>query len=199
MTTAVATTDGRRARRERGRLAVTDAMIDLVLDGQSPDVDLLTERAGVSTATLYRYFETLAELRRATISRFLVRYADLFEVPACGEGSLDERIERFVTARLHLLETTEPMGRFARARMSAVPELAAELHQLQVGLAAQVRRHFAAELDGLTAARRDDLVAVICTLVSFESWLQLRDDHGRGATQVRRALTTTLRCLLATA
>jgi AcrR family transcriptional regulator len=196
MTTATATTDGRRARRERGRLAVTDAMIDLVLDGQAPDVDLLTERAGVSEATLYRYFETLDELRGATMARFLVRYADLFEVPSCGEGPLAERIDRFVTARLHLLDTTEPMARFTRTRVLAVPQLGAELHHLRMVLAEQVRRHFATELDALTPARRDDVVAVICTLTSYESWLQLRDDHGRGPQQVRRAMTTTLRCLL---
>ncbi|MFT3852265.1 MAG: TetR/AcrR family transcriptional regulator [Ilumatobacteraceae bacterium] len=196
MTTAVATTDGRRARRERGRLAVTDAMIDLVLDGQTPDVELLTDRAGVSEATLYRYFDNLDELRHATMGRFLVRYGSLFKMPACGEGPLDERIDRFVAARLRLLDRTEPMARFTRMRMAVVPELAAELRQLRTMLASQVRRHFAAELDPLTPARRDDVVAVICTLTSFESWLQLRDDHGRGPTQIRRALISTLRCLL---
>ena len=189
-------TDGRTARRERGRLAATDAMIDLVLSGEEPSPELLARRAGISVATLFRYFDTLDEMRRATTTRYLERFAHLFELPRCGEGTLDERIERLVTARLHLLTTTEPMARLTRARAIVVPELAAELHRLRDQLAGQVRRHFAAELAELSPARRDDLVATIAVLLSFESWAQLRDDHDRGPTQMRRTWTSALHRLL---
>jgi AcrR family transcriptional regulator len=196
MTTGAMVTDGRRARRERGRLAVTDAMIDLVLDGETPSVELLTRRAGVSEATLFRYFETLDELRRATTARYIARFADLFEIPSSGVGTLDQRIDALVAARARLYTTTEPMARLTRRRAAVVPEIDDELRRLRSVMAGQVRRHFAAELAELIPARRDDLVAVICVVTSFESWQQLRDDHGRGPTQLRRAMTESLRRLL---
>ena len=64
------TIDGRRARRERGRLAVSDAVIDLVGEGNTdPTSEQVAERAGVSVASLFRYFETLEELRQETLRR----------------------------------------------------------------------------------------------------------------------------------
>jgi AcrR family transcriptional regulator len=196
MTSGATATDGRKARRERGRLAVTDAMIDLVLDGETPSVELLTRRAGVSEATLFRYFDTLDELRQATTARYIARFADLFEIPLNGVGTLDERIDALVAARARLYTSTEPMARLTRRRAAVVPQIDDELHRLRSAMAGQVRRHFGAELAELTPARRDDLVAVICVVTSFESWQQLRDDHGRKPTQLRRAMTESLRRLL---
>jgi AcrR family transcriptional regulator len=46
----------------------------------------------VSLASLLRYFENLDQLRRATIARYLDRFADLFEVPDEARGTLDERL-----------------------------------------------------------------------------------------------------------
>lgn len=190
-------TDGRRARRDRGRLAVTEAMIDLVLEGYlPPSAEQVARRAGVSVASLFRYFETLDELRRETIRRFLERFAHLLDIPEPGLGPLPERIERFVAARLTLYATTEPIGRLARSRASSVPDFDRSLSEARAATAMQVRQHFATELDRRSPARRDDLVAVICTTTSFESWLQFRDDHARSASQTRRAWTNALRCLL---
>ncbi len=53
------TVDGRRARRERGRIAVSDAVIDLAFEGNAnPTAEQVAKRAGVSVASLFRYFET---------------------------------------------------------------------------------------------------------------------------------------------
>jgi AcrR family transcriptional regulator len=176
---------------------VTEAMIDLVLEGHAPPTaEQVAARAGVSMASLFRYFETLDELRQETILHYLDRYAELFEIPAIGEGSLDERIDRLVAARVRLYENTEPMARFVRARAPEVPDLDAVLHRSRRMRAEQLRRHFAPELDPLTPARRDDLVALLCVVTSFESWLQLRDDHGRSTAQTRRTWTRAIEGLL---
>lgn len=189
--------DGRRARRARGRLAVTEAMIDLVHEGHHPpSAELVAERAGVSQASLFRYFDTLDELRQATILRYFDRFAHLFEVPDLGVGRLDERIERLVAARLALYEATEPMARLARDRAAAVPEFGATLHERRIVLAEQVRRHFAEELAPHSPARRDDLVALVSMLTSFESWTQFRDDYQRSDGRTRLAWVETLRILL---
>jgi Bacterial regulatory proteins, tetR family len=74
--------DGRHARRERGRLAVIDAMLILVSEGHvPPTVEQLAERAGVSAASVFRYFDTLEDLRQATTGVFFKRNPHLFEIP----------------------------------------------------------------------------------------------------------------------
>jgi AcrR family transcriptional regulator len=189
--------DGRRARRERGRDAVAEAMIDLVLEGHvPPSAEQVAARAGVSVTSVFRYFESLDELRHETIRRYHQRFAHLAEVPDIGQGSLDARIDAYVDSRLLLYETTEPIARLARSRAAAVPDIDDSLHRTRAAAVDQIRRHFSAELSQLTSARRDDLVALVATTTSFESWMQLRDDHHRNATQTRRAWTTALRLLL---
>ena len=51
----------------------------------------------------------------------------------------------------------------------------------------QVREHFAPELRPLTASQRDDVVALVATLTSVESWEQFRHAYHRSPLQTRRA------------
>ena len=195
-TEGATTVDGRRARRERGRLAVLDAMVDLLREGRTPPTTQeLAERAGVSAASIFRYFDGLDELRSHTIAHFLGRYHDLFEVPPAS-GGLDERIASYVDSRLRLYETIAPVARMVRARMYDEPQLAEQLHRVRQQQAAQARAHFAVELDDLPGSARDDLVGLVATTTAFESWDQLTGDLGRTTKQVRRAWVTALRALL---
>lgn len=189
--------DGRRARRERGRLAVSEAMIDLVFEGHvPPTADQIAERAGVSIASLFRYFETLDELRRGTTELYFERHGHLFEVTEIGEGSIDQRVDRFVSSRATLYETTEPMCRLVRMRANEFSEVGDMLGLMRVGRADQIRHHFDTELSRLAKADRDDLVAVIVTLTSFESWDQMCHSHDRSHSQIRKAWTTALHRIL---
>ncbi|MEO2165398.1 MAG: TetR/AcrR family transcriptional regulator, partial [Acidimicrobiales bacterium] len=71
--------DGRRARSQRGRLATLEAMIDLINEGHAPPTaQQVAQRAGISVATLFRYFETLEDLRQYATQQCLERFAHLF-------------------------------------------------------------------------------------------------------------------------
>lgn len=191
------TIDGRRARRERGRIAVSEAMIDLVFEGNLPPTpDQIAERAGVSIASLFRYFDTLDDLRRETMEIYFDRHGHLFDITAIGEGTLDDRIENLVTSRATLYETTEPMGRLLRVRANEMPAVGDVLQRARATRADQIRHHFDHELRSVSRARRDDLVAIIVTLTSFESWDQMSNAHGRTHQQVRRAWITALQRIL---
>lgn len=191
------TTDGRRARRQRGRLAVSEAMIDLVFEGNLPPLaEQVAERAGVSIASLFRYFETLDELRRETTDLYFERHGHLFEITGISEGTLEQRIASFVSSRATLYETTEPMCRLVRLRANELTHVNDLLGLIRVARADQIHQHFDAELRQLTPAARDDATAVIVTLTSFESWDQMKRSHGRDHHQIRRAWTTALHHLL---
>lgn len=181
-------TDGRTARRERGRAAVIETVVDLLIEGHSPPpTQLVTQRAGVSEATLFRYFDTLADLQIEATTTYLARRAHLFEIPNIGNGPLTTRIDRLCKARVELWDAVAPIARLGRARAFDEPALAAILLAQRRGNADQIRLHFAAELSQLTAAVGDDIVAAVATLTSFEAWDHQHIDMARTPAQVRRS------------
>ena len=188
--------DGRRLRREHGRAAVVDAMIDLVLDGRTPPTaDEIAARAGVSTASVFRYFDSLDDLRREGIRRYLERYDHLLDVADLGEHGLARRIVAVVEARQRYYTTIEPMARLARSLAVTVPELDAALARVRATLADQLSEHFAAELAPLRPARRRELLALVAVTTSYETWEQLRH-QGLDAAAVVRATRHALSRLL---
>lgn len=190
-------TDGRTARRERGRVLVIDSVIDLVFEGHTPPTaEQVAERANVSMSTLFRYFDTFDDLRNHAASRYFDRYADRYEIPDLGRGSFQQRLEGFVGSRLELHESNHPMSRLVRQRAHEVASTYQLLDWLRAELAEQVRKHFNEELASATPAVGDDLVAVIATLTSFEAWDQLRNHHHRSPAQIRRAWKRTLASIL---
>lgn len=196
MSEQTATADGRRARRERNRAAVIDAMFELISEGHlPPPVEALAERAGVSVSSVFRYFDNLDDLLQQTVTRYFERFAPLFEVPPAADGDLEARVVALVDARLDLYEAIGPIARMARIRAADQPQLAAVLAETRRNLEAQVRAHFASDL--AERADADDRVALVDSLTAFEAWDLLTGTHGRDRRLVRRAWIAGLRDLLA--
>ena len=59
----------------RRRLCAIDAFIDLVLEGNLPPTPKqVAERAGISMATFFRYFENLNDIRLSAAARMVERF-----------------------------------------------------------------------------------------------------------------------------
>ncbi len=182
------------------RLTAVDAFIDLVLEsGSPPTPEGVADRAGVSRATFFRYFSTLVELRNEAAARVVERFPDLFTIPAIGTGSLDERIRRFVDARIQLHETLHPLELLTRSHAARDADIASFVDAVRQLHADQVRQHFEADLQPHGPARRDDMVVAIGVLTSVESWQQFRHTFGRSLVQTNRAWRTALAGILADA
>ena len=180
----------------RRRLRALDAFIDLVLEGNlPPTAEQVAERAGISMATFFRYFETLGALRYDAAARMLERFPLLY-VPDPGKGPLRERIERFVALRVELWENVHLLARLQRTLVLQDPEAARMVEVVRARMADQVREHFAPELRERSASQRDDAVALIAMLTSVESWEQFREAYGRSPLQTRRAWTHAIDALL---
>jgi AcrR family transcriptional regulator len=187
--------DGRRARRERNRAAVIDAMLALLQEGRfPPSVEELAGRAEVSVSSVFRYFDNLDDLHHETIVGYFERYAPLFEVPARPDGSLADRVQALVEARLELYETIAPIARVARLRAADQAEIGATLLDTRRRFLGQVRDHFAPDLAGRADA--DDVVVLCDALTSFEAWDLLQGTHERSRPQIARAWTTGLTALV---
>jgi AcrR family transcriptional regulator len=189
--------DGRRAGRERNRLAVVDALLDLYGVGKiSPSADEVAEKSGVSRRSLFRYFDDLDDLCRAAIDRQTQRASHLLLLKELGQGVLADRIDRLTAQRAALFEAIAPAARVGRLRAPYQPMVEEDMRKSRALLGRQVERHFAPELDALNPDRRHDTLAALDVLCSFETFDLLRKAQGHSKTQYERTLQLALTALL---
>ncbi len=193
------TSDGRHLRRERGRAAVREALLELVFEGTFfPTAKQIAERAGVSHMSLYRYFESVDDLRDAVALEWFGRHPDLLEIDQLGEGELTGRVERLIAARLRLYETAEPLARMFRIRANdheRARENLENLHRLYVD---RIRTHFEDELHGMDEDAAGRLIAIVASMTSFEAWDLLKRYHSMQHDQIAQSWTNALTAVLDT-
>lgn len=188
--------DGRRNSLNVRMVRVVDAFIDLVLDGVvSPTPEAVSQRAGISRASVFRYFDTLDDLRAGAVGRVLERFAHLMDLGEASVDSLDGRVSSFVESRVRFHETLHPLSLLQRQH--AANELVAEVIDVSRHLLTnQVRAYFQSDLDLLDREIREDVAVTISVLTSIESWQQLRQSNGWSQDKIRRAWILSLTCLL---
>lgn len=191
-------TDGRVARRDRNRDAVLDAVIALFTEGQlDPGPDEVARRVGLSTRSVYRYFEDRDVLLRAAIDRQQEKVLPLYLIHAIGQGDLDDRIERFVTARMRLYEAIAATARASRARALVSEILREQVGETHRRLQQQVDRHFAPELERLATPQQRATSGAVDTLCQLEALDHLRLHRGYSTHQTGALLSKALHALLA--
>jgi TetR/AcrR family transcriptional regulator, regulator of autoinduction and epiphytic fitness len=122
---------------------VIDAMFSLLQDGKVPvSAELVADRAGVSVASVFRYFDGLDDLQYQTFERFRERFEPLLVVTS-GAASRDERVAAFVDARLDLYEQAGAIMAVGRLRALEYEPLVAASAEMRGLLADQVRSVFA--------------------------------------------------------
>ncbi len=173
-------------------MAVIDAMLALLQEGKvPPPAEMIAERAGVSVASVFRYFDGLADLQVQALSRFRERFEPLVVVePAQRDQPLDARIEALVTARLDLYEQAGAIMLVGRLRSLEHEPLVAASASMRGVLADQVRA-----LLGADGAR---LVPLVDALTSLESWDVMRRTHSRSRGQIAAAWSGAIATLIAT-
>ena len=191
-------TDGRRARRDRNRLLVLDAVIELFSEDQLiPSTQAVADRSGVSLRSIYRYFDDQEALLRAAIARHFERMEPLATVPDLGEGPLEERIERLVATRLRLYRAVGPTARAARASAGTSDVVAGEAARAQHALLRQVELQFAPELAQLDAAEARAMLGTVDALCQLGAIDHLDVARGLTAEEIHDTLVRAIRRLLA--
>ena len=189
--------DGRRARRDRNKIAVVDAYLDLIREGHPrPSVAEVAERSGVSHRSVFRYFADKDELARTSIERQESVVTPMLAIPIDARAPLAERVDLVVRHRLDLFETIAPVARLSRSLAPMQPILQAELTKARSFFRAQVKRAFAPELGRMDKARATTTLAVIDVLCSFEVAELLRADQGLSLDRASDALRAALLAIL---
>jgi AcrR family transcriptional regulator len=189
--------DGRRARRDRNRDAVVDALLQLYQEGSlDPSSDEIAARAGLSPRSLFRYFDDIDDLCQSAITRQLDRVRDLFELDVKAGAPLADRIVALVEQRVRLFDAIGAAGQVTRMRAPFQPLLAAELAHARTVFRSQIKRLLKPELSTMSAARAASTLASVDVLCSFESYQLLRFDQSLSRAKSIIVLVDTLNTLL---
>lgn len=187
--------DGRRARRDRNREAVVEALIELYRSGElTPSSEQVAEAAGLSPRSLFRYFDDVDDLARAAIARQEQYLWPLFPLTVPDGAPLSERAEALVAQRVRLFEAMGPVGQVSRIRAHRQPVVAKELAGARALLRRQIATVFERELEGEHGA---GTLAALDVLCSYESYQLMRHDQGLSKARTVAALTRAVHLLLA--
>jgi AcrR family transcriptional regulator len=191
--------DGRQSRTARSRLAICEACLDLVQEGElQPSADQIAERAGLSRRSIFNHFADLAELYDAVVEVGMQRCAPLLEEISASEP-VGQRVARLTGVRSRFLEATAPFNRAltAQALVGPAPEQALRISRYTARLQHQeVECLFEPELRRLSASERAEVLDAISAAMSSLQWEHLRRRRGCSTSRARAVIERTLKSLL---
>lgn len=191
--------DGRRARRDRNREAVVDALLDLYREGNlAPSSDAIAERAGLSPRSLFRYFDDIDDLTRAAIALQQRRVVPLTRLDVDADATLEARITALVEQRTRVFEAIGSVGQVSRIRAPFQPLVGAELTQARAFFRGQIKRLMGAELSAIGPPRAAVFLSAADVMCSYEAYQLLRADQGLSRAKAASAMSETLTALFAT-
>jgi TetR/AcrR family transcriptional regulator, regulator of autoinduction and epiphytic fitness len=162
--------DGRSARRDRNRLAVIDAAIELFAEGNlRPDSNSIAQRCGLSPKSVSRYFDDLDALIASAAARQMELVFPLYQIHAIGQGPLAHRVDDFVRVRLEAYEAMAATFRAASLLALSQPRVQKHLIDAESLARKQIEAHFATELEVLPPPQRQSRVAAIDALMQSET------------------------------
>jgi AcrR family transcriptional regulator len=190
--------DGRRARGERTRLRVIEALLDLVDEGTvRPTAQEVATRAGVALRTVYHHFEDVEALRRLALDLQMRRHAEILK-PIDTRRALTERIETVAGQCRRLFEVLTPIRRATMFDEQSSPEMAEGIAFCTRTRRDHVVATFAPELGGRDADSRV-LMDAIDLVTSWPMWEYLRAALGRSPASATRVMIASLEALLSPA
>jgi AcrR family transcriptional regulator len=179
--------DGRKQRSERSKLAIVDAMLDIIMGGKmEPSAAEIAERAGVSARTVFRHFEEMDSLYSEMTERMEAQIMPIIQQPFTGDGweaQLDQLLER----RALIYEKIMPL------------KIAASIRRFSSDyLMLNYQRFLHLERTGLEnvlpdAVRKNaTMMSAIEMCAGFQTWRRLRQDQdlsvGQAADVVKLAV-----------
>ena len=185
----------RSARAEKTRVAIADALLSLIDEGDlQPTATRIADRAGISLRLIYHHFGDLEALFREAAERETVRLISRVR-PVPTDLDFLGRLDAFVEQRCSLLEWMTPVCRAAALHAPFSATLQAARTNATAAGDHELKRVFAPEIAALPAERRVSTVDALCVATSWNAWDELRM-RGRSEVESREAIRTALRVLL---
>jgi len=165
-------TDGRIQRSERSRMAIVQAMLELIGEGSlSPTAQQVAERADVGVRTVFRHFSDMETLF-ATMNDQISAEVSSFFVDKVQTGSYSDRVEALIGRRMTIFGTLAPYVRSSTVQRWRSAFLQTE-HERTIRVMRRDLRRWLPELESVPTEVADALEMIL----SFEAWNRLRVDQ----------------------
>lgn len=189
------TLDGRHRRRVINRTTVLDTMIDLWRDGHYEATSVeIAERAGLSPRSLFRYFDDVDDLVRATIDHVLSLASGVGVIRVEPAADTAVKVGALLASRDELYRAVGVAAHAARIAQDSSPLVAERIAETRRAMRDQLVRLFEHELTTSAAG----VLELTELLTSFESW-ELRQGWDPAArAHAETLLASTLTTLLST-
>ena len=167
--------DGRRLRSERTRQAIIDAYLGLLRrDPSIPTAAEIAKAAGYSVRSIFERFADLNALTLATAD-YAILQGQAESQARDVDADRATRIRSHVHIRAAACEKWSPLWRVLMTTQQEVVELQQRIVLARYANIERMKLMYARELTALDEATRQRLLIGLATLVSFESWDQMRD------------------------
>ena len=168
--------DGRRRRSERTRLAIIEAYLELLRRNPvMPTAAQLADEAGCSVRSIFERFSDLNALSLATADYAIIK-GQAEAVPRDVDGDRSTRIRSHVETRALACERWLPLWRILVGLDQ--PELRMRVEFARLANIERMKLMYRFELSLLAETARNELLIALATLISFESWDQMRHSFG---------------------
>jgi AcrR family transcriptional regulator len=169
---ALTKADGRRLRSERTRQAIIEAYLQLLWrDPTMPTAAQIAKQAGCSVRSVFERFADLDALNLATAD-YAIAQGQAEAVARNVEGDRPTRIQSHVEIRAQACEKWLPLWRVI-VNLDQ-PELRQRVAMARFANIERMKLMYRPELSALTESATSELLMALATLISFESWDQLR-------------------------
>ena len=184
--------DGRRQRSERSKKAITDAVMDMINEGNLiPTAQQVSERAGVGIRSVFRHFEDMEKLFEVVDEERRAQWEAVF-LGGDREGSLEERITHAAEQHAKGYEMWGNLMRCNQAQRWRYDVLKKNYARYQRGLRKDLD-NWLPELKELDLPRREAIDAI----ASFEFWNRLRELQGLSSKASRQLVAGLISGILA--
>ena len=150
----------------------------------------------MSHRSVFRYFDDLADLMITAIGRELQRGLPLGTLDRVGEGPFDERLERFVDAKLAMFAQLHGIATVTRLRAVAIPSLTVAFADITAGFRTVMEKHFAPELARFPEEDRPGIADGAQVLLSWDAYDLHRRLYGHDVDRIRRSTIVSVTALL---
>jgi len=194
--TTVDKVDGRRARGERARTTVVDAILDLLQEGDlKPTAERVAERAGVSLRLVFHHFADLEALYAAAADRQFERLRPLIK-PIAGDGAFADRLDTFLRQRARVWEKITPVRRASLLQEPFSKELSRRLADARALARKETASVFRFEIEKFPRSDRAEVISALDAASAWQTWEVLRRHQGLSIESARRVVARTISALL---
>lgn len=184
------TVDGRHRRSERSRARIIDALLALVLAGNTtPNAEEVAATAKVGIRSVFRHFNDMESLYREMSLRLESEFMAAAKQPFTG-ADWRARLVELIDRRFAVFDKIAPYRRAADGYRLRSPALRADIEKLDRFL--RMRLQFVIPADAIDA----DQLEALDMVLSFEGWNRLRHTQALSPEAARRVIDLAVARLL---